>query len=285
MKKTTKNIFQKDIDKISNMFLSGKTVKEITATGEYSKRAVSLALLKSGINSKRRGRYTLDEDYFENIDSEQKAYFLGLLYADGFVGNGSSNLVAISLLYDDVDILEELSRLINLSGTGIVKEKYNTSFSKKYFARLAFSSKKMILDLNSHGMIYKKEKRLEMFPEISEDMDRHFIRGYFDGDGSISVTRNNFAKNGKEYSYLRPAFNLIGTKNFLKEVERKLNLFGVTKTRYNKCLKCEHLLYLNIGEKQSILSAYEYLYSGASTFLSRKKALWDSAVSICANTK
>ena len=73
------------------------TIPKISDYLNISTRAVARVLKDNNINTARLNRYTLNEYYFENIDTERKAYLLGLLFADGFVGDEKYNNVVIDL--------------------------------------------------------------------------------------------------------------------------------------------------------------------------------------------
>ena len=60
-----------------------------------------------------RKKYYLKEDIFDNIDTEEKAYWLGFLYADGNVANNASR-IRLSLAENDLEILEKFSIFISL---------------------------------------------------------------------------------------------------------------------------------------------------------------------------
>jgi len=93
-------------------------------------------------------KYKLNENYFELIDSEEKAYFLGLLYVDGYI-NERLNLVDLTLHQQDKEILDKLVNILYPEGRPlkIIREKY---------LRLVINSKKLVNDLKRHGCFQKK---------------------------------------------------------------------------------------------------------------------------------
>ena len=84
------------------------TVKQIGDALGLSKRCTMSIFKEYKINSKRKNRYTLDENYFEEINTQQKAYILGLIYADGYVGNEKFN--NISLTQKEYKLLFEVKK-------------------------------------------------------------------------------------------------------------------------------------------------------------------------------
>lgn len=121
-------------------------------------------------------KYLFDDNYFEKIDSEDKSYFLGWIASDGHI---SGNRISISIHEKDIDILHLLKDLI-CKDLPIYRCKSN-------MATLSIASKKMATDVCKHLKIqYGKKSNIVQFPEIEDKYKRHFIRGYFDGDGHVS---------------------------------------------------------------------------------------------------
>ncbi len=126
-----------------------------------------------------------NENYFNSISSEHQAYFLGLMYADGYNDN-VRNVANIQLQEKDKEILDSFSRVLccNYKLQFIDKSKHPTHQS---CYRLNLVSQKMSSDLARLGCIAKKSLILK-FPaenQVPKYLWRHFIRGYFDGDGGI----------------------------------------------------------------------------------------------------
>ncbi|MNP27459.1 hypothetical protein D3C76_1203710 [compost metagenome] len=112
-------------------------------------------------------------------------------------------------------------------------------------------------------------------PKIDPALVRHFIRGYFDGDGSIyhaKSTAKTSAGNKKEYRYLH--VQMIGEQWFLEEIETLLLEQGITS--YWKDSKTDYMKYLNISGGKNLRKLHAYLYDGATVQLPRKAQKWDS---------
>lgn len=126
---------------------------------------------------------TLDEDYFQEIDSERKAYWLGMLMADGNVANYNNRYcIRLTLKQEDTYIVEEFKKDLK-SDAPIYIDKHNR-------ATLRVWSKKMFNDLQLHGIIPRKTGK-EIIPStIPDELIHHFIRGFFDGDGTINIRSN-----------------------------------------------------------------------------------------------
>lgn len=199
-------------------------------------------------------KYKLNENYFELIDSEEKAYFLGLLYADGYI-NEKLNLVDLTLHQQDKEILDRLANILYPDGRPlkIIREKY---------LRLVVNSKKLVNDLKRHGCFQKKTFNLEFPINIENNLIRHFIRGYFDGDGS--VYENNGTLN----------ISIVGTIDFLNEMKKMLmkncNL-NDTMFDYRHPERKNNIRALRYGGNIIINRIYHYLYDNSMIYLKRKK--------------
>lgn len=129
-------------------------------------------------------KYHFDTKYLANIDCEEKAYFLGMIASDGSVGK---NQFSIGLNDRDIDVLQKLRSLL-CEDFPFTYRKYTTKKGQaKTIVTLTINSKEMTEDICGHLKITPGRKCDSItFPEIDESLQIHFIRGYFDGDGSIN---------------------------------------------------------------------------------------------------
>ena len=148
---------------------------------------------------------------FETIDTEEKAYWLGFLYADGSVSS-TDNRIELGLAEKDLRHIEKFRDFIGIQN----KISYRAS-TKSY--RYAFRSISCKADLIKQGCVPKKSLILN-FPteyQVPKNFVKDFIRGYFDGDGWFTNTENCFQA------------GIIGTEDFIKgflntvELENKNN--------------------------------------------------------------
>lgn len=139
--------------------------------------------------------YQKDLNYFEKIDTEEKAYYLGLLYADGHISRSG---FSIELQDKDVKVLEDFSKVIfGFVKLSIVKPSVitfgNRQISRRAHFKLSVCSvhiKKQLLKLG----LFPKKSSTHNFPTeemVPKYLLRHFIRGYFDGDGCITHRGTN----------------------------------------------------------------------------------------------
>ena len=149
--------------------------------------------------------YPLNENYFDEIDCEEKAYFLGFLYADG-CNHIKKGCVTLTLQEKDKEILTSLSKL--LQPTKPLQQLKNSSgFKTNQSAyRLVLASKHISEKLVTLGCTGGKTMMLE-FPaekQVPKELQRHFIRGYFDGDGYVGEHQAS----------------LVGTYNFCSAISK-----------------------------------------------------------------
>lgn len=199
-------------------------------------------------------------DYFDNIDSEEKAYFLGLLYADGCneISKNSSS-ISINLQEEDKEILEKLSFVIlqenALKFLDLSKRK------KKNQWRLRICNKSMCQKLFNLGCVSAKSLTLSWPNWLNDsELQRHFIRGYFDGDGSINCNEDN---------YNAYKFSIVSTLNFCQNVDRVIN----EQLKIHFCYdynKNGITTTISVNGNRQILELMNWLYKDATIYFSRK---------------
>lgn len=153
-------------------------------------------------------KYTVNDSYFDIIDTPDKAYIFGLLCTDGCIY--TSGVIKLDLITEDVEILENIKD--KLSYTGTIKNYpatdkwFNTKDGRKVFqakpsSRLAFTSHQMVKQLIAKGCTDHKSYTFK-FPKdvVPLNLYSHFIRGLFDGDGSIGCWVDNKNTGHKKFS-------------------------------------------------------------------------------------
>jgi len=201
-----------------------------------------------------RKKYYYDEHFFEVINSESNAYYLGLLYADGYV-NDKLDYVELTLLEKDFKILERFYFELksNRKPIYIRNDKY---------CRLIINSKKIVKDLIMLGCTNNKTHTLNFPDNINENLTHHMIRGYFDGDGSIWCDKRN------QYHV-----QFDGNLNFISGVKKFLNknLFIENKQVSKRHLNSENnIVVLKYGGNCLTKKIFDLLYDDATLYLERK---------------
>lgn len=203
--------------------------------------------------SERTRTFEINTSYFKNIDSEEKAYFLGFLFADGSVDKSSG--IKISLKSWDEDILEKFSNII-YGFKKIVNS--TTNDGKTEVSTLYFYSKEMVKDLAGYGCVNAKAFLIRL-PKLNDDMYRHFIRGYFDGDGCIS-----FKKDG------RTIIDITSNAKFTEDLRVfLLDKAGVKMNKYISSRNNETACIQATSRKQ-VVAFLNYIYKDSTIYMNRK---------------
>lgn len=205
--------------------------------------------------------YTVNHNYFDQIDCEEKAYWLGFLYADGYL---SGNTVGLTLSVKDLGHLEAFRAAIG--STHPIHRYEARGFSKTQCVRIQFASNKMASALSSLGCVHHKSLVLR-FPtptQVPAPLIRHFIRGYLDGDGCITNCRGKGLR-----------IKICGTKEFLEALRGAFNeilppTLLVTSPLGKRRVDDKNSYSLEVGAASKSKLILHYLYDGATVFLARK---------------
>lgn len=205
-------------------------------------------------------------DFFHEIDTEEKAYWLGFICADGNI-HKKQNLLQIRLKYDDV---EHLKKLGNIFGRKVYKK--GVTVSKKgnlcSFTLLGICNKSVKDDLMDKEVYPGKtiDDNIGAWKYVPDNLLNHFVRGYFDGDGCITSSK---AKSGKTNYCL----SIAGGNNFLKELKKIImDKIGASDT---KDWKTETYKVLRWAGREQINLIAQWMYENATVYLERKKEKFD----------
>lgn len=204
--------------------------------------------------SKRKKHFHNDKIFKE--ESSNKYYILGLICSDGNLYNGKNkrHKISISLHSKDRNLLVDINKLI--CNTEIVYDRKSTNMSE-----LVIYDENIYNIIKSFNINENKSLNLE-FPNIPEKYLKDFIRGYFDGDGSLSISKD------EKSNYKKLTIQFLGTSPFLEEltriIDRKFN-FGIKNVNNTKT-KIKSLRYFT-KQARVIL---EWLYDTESLKLERK---------------
>ena len=273
MNKPYNKLNQNDKDIIISNYYNNVDLnfKELASICNVSERAFSRVLKENNINTKVKNRYIIkNEHYFDNIDTETKAYFLGLLFADGHVGSNNEIILYLKDIGNTYYVLnvliKELESNIKIKRMD-TKNKEGCFKSNSFFYKLNMSNKCLNNALKQHGVgNHKKSSRFEIPKDVlSNNLENHFIRGLFDGDGSVYLKNKNKPTPQKTVSFLANPSLLLQIKHIL-EKELKLNNVQIRKS-YNS----DKISELRYGGNNQVQRISNYLYSNANIYLSHKK--------------
>lgn len=208
-------------------------------------------------------KYTLNKYYFDNIDNEDKSYFLGLLYADGnnYTKNGR---IAISLQEQDKYILDEFNKRINSNRPISFRDRKSKNIKHKNQYRLDIVNRYMSNALSNLGCINNKSLILE-FPnnkQVPKHLLHHFIRGMIDGDGCISLSQN------------RLRVTLTSTLSFCQSLQllmlNSLNISSCITNRKNNTKPTRQICFSG----NNAITFLNFIYNNANIYLLRKFNIW-----------
>lgn len=270
--RNTQNDKRFNLELILNLQNEGKNLTEISETIGINKKTLEYRLKKLDIKLRTlRDRHYKNHQYFDKIDSEIKSYLLGFIIADGCIkvettkAKGTTKSLTFCNSINDLEIISLIQK--ELSNT--IPLRYSISSFNKEIIRYTITSNYLI-DCLINNYCIKPNKTLDnnfRFPleKIPNDLIRHFIRGYFDGDGTICNYTNQKTK--------RIGF-VFTSEIFMNQVNQILkdNIPDINISVQKRIGKTTTYYVTNIsvgGEK--IKNFFNFFYNESTVFLNRKK--------------
>jgi predicted DNA-binding protein YlxM (UPF0122 family) len=253
-------------DKIVSLYITdGCNCKTIAKKLNVCTTSISRLLKRNGIElrsmSESRRKYNINENIFNSIDSKDKAYWLGLLYADGY-HNPNKHEIGISLQEGDAVLVEGLKKFMSYTGpTKTIEFRKHPTWKTQ--RKLIVTNKKMSKDLLHHGLIHEKTLKMTFPRWLKEDLLSSFILGYFDGDGTLSY---NEAR-----GQLR--WQIVGTVDFIEYIRNYFYLnLGTGMIKYSDVrTKNKKVVVLRYFGNKQVRRICDWMYADARIFLKRKK--------------
>ena len=273
----SKKVIFSDIQKadIVKKYLSDKmTIKKISLDYGISEIPIKRILREQSVTtrdpSETSRKYTLNENYFDSIDDPKKAYYFGLLMADGY-NCERRGAVTLLLVNKDEHILHDFSSDIQSTKPVVTIKHKDKKKNPNDSVFIEFCSRHLSSRLAHLGCMQAKTFKLK-FPKrhLKKDLVRHFIRGYFDGDGCISycyAKRDNYF--GNSFLSVITFTSTYDFCMFLKEYFKKE--MGIHST-----MLCRHPSHhnnnrtLQISGNTQVIRIMKWMYDGADVYLQRK---------------
>lgn len=202
--------------------------------------------------------YRINEKFFNEINTEEKAYILGFIMADGGIYINNAHRLYFSLSYKDIEILNKIQAAMESNYDIKIIEQSN-SFSKSTIVRLTIYCKEIIDDLLALGFDNNKTGN-EFIPDINPALIRHFLRGFFDGDGTI------FKSRGYDTVGFTSSLDMLNAISELLSKELSIDIKKIYTESGNK--QAYRLYY---SKQEEVYKIYNYLYDNATIYLERKK--------------
>ena len=228
--------------------------------------------------------YNYDENFFEKIDSYEKAYWLGFLMADGYIfrnTNTKSGItgIRIRLSEKDKEHLEKLNKDIKSNKPIKIVKNYGVYENSNDLAEFYITSRKIVSDLNKLGFVEGNKTGKEFLIKFKDNnLTKNFILGLFDGDGSISYYKTISKRDNKEKTLYE--WQIVSSKKMLEDIQEFLSSeipeIKFQKISKNSNKKDNELYRLRIGSKKSInlLFKYFYLNECSNSILDRKNKIF-----------
>ena len=252
-------------NQIIEAYKNNMSLREIEKTFNTTRQTVSRFLEERGIKTQKGNHYRKyfhNENFFETIDSEEKAYWLGFMYADGWILDNSQRYgqdhFGISLIKSDEEHLKKFAKAIEATNPIT----YDNSKRQHPLAKIVLTSQKTVDDLIRHGCFKKKTFILQPPTTVPDELIYHFIRGFFDGDGSLVKCGGKFFEKYHRYEYSIAFSCMQSIAYWLQE------LFGYGSVIQDK--RTEHSFTYTIGGKNCVYDFYSKVYKNATIYLDRK---------------
>lgn len=249
-------------EQLLNLLKQRYNLYEITEKLGVARSTVSRRMKKLGVST---FDYKMDYSIFDCIDTEEKAYWLGFLYADGYVSK--KHAVGLGLKMTDYNHLEKFVKLFNPRKINI-STKTTTINNKQYYScSWEVKNEHLYNQLVALGIMPNKSLILK-FPDLSlfktPELIYDFIRGYVDGDGCLWLN-----KKGKL------TIEIIGTEHFLKGVQK----FFPTFTYGHEDKRWKGDTHRLIACSNNAKEIADKLYKNSNVHLERKYNIYKIAVS------
>ena len=290
-------------DKLIDLYhRRNKSLQDIAKEYNCTRQMVKLLMEKYGIYRRKRSEARLlaiKEGKFKNFEYDpinenffsawtpQMAWVLGLLFTDGYISQNmhTGTGVRVSISSMDFDLLEKIKRCLNSTRT--IKKNIQSYDKSKYIYQFEFYRAKMFEDLIYLGLFQRKSLNMQ-FPEVPESYMRHFIRGCWDGDGSVYIDKDgklnsSYVSGAKEFmEYLVETLYKAGIHRKkivrsvrIKETERLRSIYPIGKYPLNihiekRSKSPSYSIKLNSRENMETMFYYFYAGVGDSMYLKRK---------------
>lgn len=258
---------------ILKLYAEGHGAPYIANELKIATHKVSYFVKSSGVSrtpSEAARKYSYDEDFFKKIDSEEKAYWLGFMYADGYVSSRKyGKCVGLSLSSKDKAHLVKFMK--SLHGNVPIHDYVSNSgyASHTEYSRVILCGDTMYKYAIAQGIVEHKTN-IVTAPEISQKLVPHFIRGYFDGDGCLTcgMKRHHRGRPGKYCEY---AVKILGTQSLLDFIKNFIEKHDVAKiNRYYRRKEGQTVLSLELKGNKQIKKFLDLIYKNATIYLDRK---------------
>lgn len=249
-------------------YVAGKSMRQIEQDYQVTRSTVSKYLTKLGIKTVTGNHYRLynhNELYFHDIKTEHQAYWLGFMFADGYITDNKDRYgqdqFGLSLAAEDKEMLNLFKQ--DLEATNPIHEYERNIHTKgQPLCRLQLTSQQTVDDLVFYGCVKQKSHILQPPKNLPNELLPHFMRGFFDGDGSIIKSKNEKYKITNGYAY---SIDITTTQAMAEWLQCYFDMGSVIKDSRRKLT-----YYYSLGGHRQVIRFYHILYDTATIYIPRK---------------
>jgi hypothetical protein len=248
---------------IIKAYLDGANADQAAALFGYSGRTALNILLRYGIKPRTNGevhrQHKVNEHFFDEIDTEEKAYWLGFLTADGTISRGDR--IKLTLQARDVGHLYKFVTALNsdqpvcMRDVSLKGKVYSTAF-------VQINCKRLVSALQQLGVGERKSLTVTACQSIPDELKHHYWRGLIDGDGCIK-----YDKTGKKW-----LIDLAGSYGIVSEFTEYIRKFVESRATARPYGKIYVVCFGGASVARKVISV---LYENCNVYLDRKKLLAD----------
>lgn len=263
MSKTDENIEKEIIEKYKAGISAEKIAKEFSMNASTICRILKRNNIEIRTRSESRKMLKTNSSFIDIIDTTEKAYFIGFMYSSGMVSK-DSNEIKISIHNEDKDILEKFISLLFIDCSPKIGIDRNNCY-------LSIVDKQIREKLIEYGCGPNKTFNITFPTFIKDELMSHFLRGFYDGVGSIGINKDRD----------RIHVSLTGYKNFLLQIKEyfknKLNI-DIGYYEYGDNPNLIDLTSRSFTDCKIILN---FLYKDCSICLDRKFQMQKRIIDLC----
>lgn len=256
------------INKLINLLNQNESLKQACKILNISKSNANKYLKIRNYKVKPKGqfkrKYTLNENFLDNINTKEKAQLMGILFSDGTISK-RNKLISLRLQEDDIEYLEKIKLLINsnkpitiISGRRFISPLNKKTYQGKNTAILDITSKIFYYNALKAGILPRKTwLNLGIPTSIIENLKKYFILGVFEGDGCLTWNEK----------YKTVCLSFAGsdslTKDILNFIKKELNIKGKIKPHHS-------IFILEYKKYEDVKTIINWIYDGCSFYMKRK---------------
>jgi hypothetical protein len=256
---------------LSDKYLSGISSMKLAEEYNTNFSTILNTLRRDGVEirtaKENTRKYALNETFFDSIDTQEKAYFLGFLFADG---SNSGKRISLNLSEKDLGMLQKLNILIHPEGKPLYRGEARESTLKngqiahtKPNYHLTIENKHISDLLSSYGCTPRKTNTLEFPNFLNSDLIVHFIRGYFDGDGSVSLTGTT--------PRIRAYISITSTRMFCEKIQQIIEkAIDIKSSILEKNYQANNIVEWRIYSTLPSIKFLKWIYKDSTIHLQRK---------------